>query len=1242
MPRTIHLHDLLRTPAHAGQERLELFPGRHLGEVEFDRMQEYQQARLDRLLAGVPQGVVYGLEVQPTAVAGGALAPTFLVKPGLAVGADGQAMLLPSPLRPRWADLTIGIADGLYLLVLTRQELGDAPIAPGDPQRRTESDPSVDLRIEAVLGTALRRLPDPGLALDQHDLIANRFCLDHAELDLLPAGMAAASLALVAVRGGLALWCDRAAGRRLTVTTSGHYALYDQSVLTIRSVVAANPQAAGETQAAWSARLVTALRSRLAGLPAAIQLPPALLTATLAAVLTAYEGDPAQVRPTAAYAFLGDPGVAVELVPLRASQVQAVLRSELGRGPLHFGARGERVRLCLAVNDRDFRGDLLDLPQADGEVLEALYRQYLTANRAWVAWRAAQDALTGDATVDQHDDFALTITADDGTQPQIFAAAINVTAVEKAGLLAARTDGAPPAPPQLFLRLIDAALIARGLAAGPVITDAQRAQLQPQLPEPYRGPLPAPYVDLGGWLQVRGLPAPAAAAAPVAPGTGVRRITVERLIAALEQAVAKDQTDLDGVRDYVLSQRQHLDAHTLNLAALAGGVATDGSGLRLLRTLPFVRLDMHAAIAPRVFRPDSAPGLRATRLDVGALGAGTIGRPLPAQINVEARADQIVLQPRELADGSLSNVLGQKVVDGNLNIPVVAQAVTESQFQAKAGDFGVISHVEPGIYAVGEALGSLGTLRDAAQKVDGLKGLAFPAFKDPAGDVPNPTPDQVQPLRYQQLVEAGKYLIGIITQTEARRLFLERCLRAKADELAARRSELARLQADEAQLVAARKRADDDLSEALDDYAMAQRMADEDWTTVASSDDRRRALILNPVALLMVRARQEPIASDLADPLPLRLAVRGDAAPGCGIVDGPIAQRFDLERVMRALPATGSFDAATARRLLGRELVAVRGLAGAAAARASAPVDGHAAPAELAPFLDALFELPATDLVALRPLLPQLPERSSLAVLIAARTPRLQARLAATASPPPYLAAVGALSMGTLRGLLATAPALALGSERLARQSAGAVLGVADLLAGPAGPLRSAAERLRGNLERAAGCLVAQLDGVSAGVRLAWGERADDDQLACDRPESWPLLATLEAKAFNTARTLVEIVQWWFRQVDGASSDATRTAFRTVVRAAVLQAAHGDSAQLLQGPVQQPATLRPGAILRLDLNRTATLGTQLQLFDPANRLVGLLRVDDHDDRGAVASVVASYLPAMNVTTAFRVSGRNGG
>jgi hypothetical protein len=1240
MPRTIHLHDLLPTPAHAGQERLELFPGRHLGEVEFDRMQEYQQARLDRLLAGVPQGVVYGLEVQVTTVSGGALAPTFLVKPGLAVGADGQAMLLPSPLRPLWGDLVTGLADGLYLLVLTRQELGDAPIAPGDPQRRTESDPTVDLRIEAVLGTALRRLPDPGLALDQRDLIANRFCLDHADVDLLPTGMAAASLALVALRGGVALWCDRAAGRRLTVTTPGHYALYDQSVLAIRSVLTATPQADGETQAAWSARLVTGLRGRLAGLPAAIQLPPALLTATLAATLTAYEGDPAQATPAAAYAFLGDPGVAVDLVPLRASQVQAVLSGELGRGPLRFGTHGERVRLCLAVNDRDFSADLLDLPQPDVDVLEALYRQYLTANAAWVAWRAAQDALTGDVGADQADDFALTITADDGTQPQIFDAKVGVTAEEKAGLLAARSDPAPPAPPALFQRLIDAALIARGLAPGPDITDAQRAQLQPQLPEPYRGPLPAPYGDLGGWLQVRGLPAPAAAAAPVAPGTGVRRIEIERLIEALEEAVAKDQTDLDGVRDYVLSQRQHLDAHTLNLAALAGGVATDGSGLRLLRTLPFVKLDMPAAIAPKLARPGAAP--RLARVDVVESTGGTIGRVLGPQVNVVARADQIAIQKSVLADGALSNVLGQKVTDGELVIPVVAQAVTDSQFQAKTGDFGVISHVEPGIYAVGEALGSLGSLRDAAQKVGALKDLAFPVFHDPAGDVPNPTADQVQPLRYQQLVEAGKYLIGIIAQTEARRLFLERSLRAKVDELARRRGELAQLQADESGLVAERVRADDALREALDDYAMAQRMADEDWTTVAARDDRRRALILSPVALLAVRARQEPIASDVADPLPLRLAVRGDVAPGCGLVDGPVAQRFDLDRVMRALPATGTFDAATARRLLARELVAVRGIAAAAAARATAPADAHAAPAELAPFLDALFELPAADLVALRPLLPRLPERSSLAVLIAGRTPRLQARLAATAPPSTHLAALAALSQGTLRGLLAAAPAIALGSERLARQSAGAVLGIADLLAGPAGPLRDAAERLRGNLERAAGCLVAQLGGVSAGVRLAWGELAADDQLACDQPERWPLLATLEAKAFNTARTLVEIVQWWFRQVDGASSDPTRTAFRTLVRAAVLQAAHGDSAQLLQGPVQQPATLRPGAILRLDLNRTATLGTQLQLFDPANRLVGLLRVDDHDDRGAVASVVASYLPAVSVTTAFRASGRNGG
>ena len=75
-------------------ERLALFPGRHLGEDEFARMQAYLEQRADGVLSGILHGIVYGLEVDAPSVRGGTLSSQLTIKPGLALGRDGQAIAL--------------------------------------------------------------------------------------------------------------------------------------------------------------------------------------------------------------------------------------------------------------------------------------------------------------------------------------------------------------------------------------------------------------------------------------------------------------------------------------------------------------------------------------------------------------------------------------------------------------------------------------------------------------------------------------------------------------------------------------------------------------------------------------------------------------------------------------------------------------------------------------------------------------------------------------------------------------------------------------------------------------------------------------------------------------------------------------------------------------------------------------------------------------------------------------------
>jgi hypothetical protein len=96
---------------------------------------------------------------------------------------------------------------------------------------------------------------------------------------------------------------------------------------------------------------------------------------------------------------------------------------------------------------------------------------------------------------------------------------------------------------------------------------------------------------------------------------------------------------------------------------------------------------------------------------------------------------------------------------------------------------------------------------------------------------------------------------------------------------------------------------------------------------------------------------------------------------------------------------------------------------------------------------------------------------------------------------------------------------------------------------------------------------------------------------------------------------------------------------RNYLRAALLFAAGDDPDQILQGAVATvPGRFIPGARLRLTLNREALPGTTLQLLDQAQRVLGTLRVDDHDAQGTLASVVQVLDPTASLATGLKVSG----
>jgi hypothetical protein len=105
------------------------------------------------------------------------------------------------------------------------------------------------------------------------------------------------------------------------------------------------------------------------------------------------------------------------------------------------------------------------------------------------------------------------------------------------------------------------------------------------------------------------------------------------------------------------------------------------------------------------------------------------------------------------------------------------------------------------------------------------------------------------------------------------------------------------------------------------------------------------------------------------------------------------------------------------------------------------------------------------------------------------------------------------------------------------------------------------------------------------------------------------------------------------------ASDTSRTAITHVLSACLLIAASDDPQQILYGNLQTlPGVFRPGELLRLNLNRDALPGTQLQLLDAQRQVVGMLRVDDQDKNGVVATLMQVYQP-INIREGLSVTGK---
>jgi len=525
VPVAIRLHE----PEKRADDprRLNLFPGRALGEREFERLQAYVDDRVAPLLASLAPGIVEGL---PCEFFGSGADTRVRVQPGLAVGAAGQLIRLFYPLDQAWTDLAAQaerdqdapLRDGLFLVTLrSAVEPIDDP-TDMEPCTRTEPDPLRERRIETVCLLGLQRIAgSPRLMAMPQQRAANRIgarLLRESLLHESPlrADSGAVPLGLVKVVGKLPVWFDPRAGRLLAEPDAAAHTLLAHTVAAL--------DAWQRDNAAPLPVVPTRTLPELLGLdflPAAGPLPAALLR------------DPAGKTPT--LAFL-PADLQVELAPVPADTIEGVVADELSRGTVDLiHGLGERIRLLLAIPDLDYRRDLFDLPQRDLRLEDELFRRGQAAGQSWQDWKLQWQKLFKD-----------------------------LTPKELAALRAPLPRVMAPRDPDLYRDDLVA---------------ARRATLESSdspLPEPYashlaeRQPPPPDYT-------------PVEDSSFTDPGLFRQREDLRTDIRRLEGALDKSFRLLDEVNDFLGLQRQQLDALTVSFSTLAGGIPGDGLGAKLVR-----------------------------------------------------------------------------------------------------------------------------------------------------------------------------------------------------------------------------------------------------------------------------------------------------------------------------------------------------------------------------------------------------------------------------------------------------------------------------------------------------------------------------------------------------------------------------------------------------------------------------------------------------------------------------------
>ncbi|QTF94227.1 hypothetical protein [Halomonas sp. BM-2019] len=1229
---TIWLNEAV--PSTRRLQRVHMFAGRHLGEDEFDRKQDYADARVAPLLSAAQPGIVRGLEIKGDG-------DGFSVSPGLAVAANGLALGLYHPLRAEWLALiahwlrTTGGTDatGVYYLALRRASRAiDAPTV--DPCQRTEFDPTRDSRLVVVGTPVLHRLAIPTGAVTTmaRERIENWITADRIDGRFLATMGHAVPLALLAIHSENdahnVLWLSPAAGRYEAVPGSGYRVLLNQTTGAMRRVM---QRAERELDPGDSLEDFLAAELHLDFLPATGELPRAWLRTPAA--------------PSPSLRWL-PPHLRVDMVVVPEEAVAELVGRHLERRVIDLRQpAGDRIRLLLAVNEPDYRPDLLDIPPTDAQLENDIYRLHRRSHDAWRKWHEQFDVLYHFDESDALDE--ATLRALDLPQPL-----------------------APPPTPDTVFENVAAR------AAETVEPEADGS-----LPYPYNLPTPPAPADYEHWLVTPddgGDPVPPAVTVPGENGLVIRYALTERAIEAAENRIRAARARHEKTRDFLMLQRQQLDSQTVSLAALAGGVAGDGSGLQVARWMPYARFEsalaegasLGAALAERsagggtsgeLREAATGDGLTATRtteptplstdatttfsasptrstapattLNLGQLATGStatrFGAPAIAAMSTTTSSPAFSIGTAALTERQLTSAASSLFVapttltakpqtfsafELGINqqriaalASVAKRTISTPAFMAREHHFGVLEHIRPEVNEYARAFQGmqdlLRTLSDLFDAPDARslrrKLLRAGSPEDPddlesrIGDGSNGmTRDEATVhYRYKALFEAGKTLTQWVAIVEGRYSNLERRLQGLLREHSRLLTRLAKLAA----LIRRAREELDNLDrqrlDMLGDFGLAQRLLGENREQIyRRSQERARILTSGLRGLYYVRLRSSPVSELPADPLALRTGRSSDVVPGCDWEED-----VDL-------------------------------------------------PEELNPFFAAVTEIPMSDWATLKPLQPRIPLQT-LQSIDTLRKARFDVR--ATSRPAPginaalltHLAPVLRQNQAVL-GHWAGAvmpPVQDRVSHGKTRERAAKVLSLEDLATHGTALLRRRAETLRERLEQCQYCLYEHLRELPPSIRFEWAQLAEDDRLRVEDVAWWPGLDRAERHDFNTARTVAELVAWWFRQLDREASADARSAMRNMIRTNLIHAALGDPSGLVHGRISIPPRRNAiGERIRIALDREPPPNAKLQLLDAQQKLVAVLAIEDYASHGADARIVEVVDAGARITEKLHV------